>query len=160
MSLNTASAPTESSPPAARPTDRWRELVSALLVERTDSVWVQFFRYGIVGGIAFVVDFGTLWAFTHFVGLHYLLSALVGFVAGLTTNYLLSINFVFSQRKLTSRSREFGLFALVGVIGVGINELVMWLFTDGLGTHYLISKVIATVIVYLWNFTARKKLMF
>jgi putative flippase GtrA len=155
-----ASAPSPSSPPALRIIDRGRELLYALLVGRASSPWVEFFRYGIVGGIAFVVDFGTLWICTQFVGLHYLLSALLGFIGGLTTNYLLSIKFVFSQRKLASRASEFSLFAVVGVVGVGLNELIMWVLTDWVGTHYLLSKIVSTVIVYLWNFSARKKLMF
>ena len=48
---------------------------------------------------------------------------------------------------------------MISLIGLGLTELLMWLFTDGLGLFYLVSKAIAAVIVLLWNFFA-KKLMY
>jgi putative flippase GtrA len=130
------------------------------MLDPTDSVVVQFFRYGFVGGIAFLCDFSTLWWVTSRLGLHYLLSAVLGFSVGLTVNYWLSVRWVFEKRKFSSTSMQFGLFALTGIVGVAINELAMWLLTDGVGWHYLGSKLAATVVVYLWNFSSRKLLIF
>src|SRR5512145_1522077 len=135
-------------------------LVRRWMFEPTDSVIVQFFRYGFVGGIAFVSDFSTLWLVTSRIGLHYLASAALGFTVGLTVNYWLSVRWVFEKRRFSSATMQFGLFALTGIVGVGINHLVMWLLTDGVGWHYLGSKLAATVVVYLWNFSSRKVLIF
>ena len=132
----------------------------ALLLEPTSSGLVQFFRYGLVGGVAFVCDFATLWLVTSWLGVHYLISALFGFCVGLLVNYWLSVRWVFEKTKISSGAVQFGLFALIGVIGVAINELVMWWLTDGVGTHYLASKIAAAILVYLWNFSARKVLIF
>jgi putative flippase GtrA len=55
---------------------------------------------------------------------------------------------------------QFGVFALVGLVGLGLNELIMWALTDGAGLHYMLSKVGATVVIYLWNFFIRKMLLF
>jgi putative flippase GtrA len=131
-----------------------------LLLEPTNVLLVQFFRYGFVGGIAFACDFGTLWGATSLLGLHYLISNIVGFSSGLLVNYWLSVHWVFEQRKFSRNSVQFGLFALVGMVGVGLNELVLWLLTERVGLHYLVSKIAATVLVYLWNFSARKVLIF
>ena len=55
-----------------------------------------------------------------------------------------------------SREAEFMVFVIISLIGLGLTELLMWVFTDGLGLFYLLSKAIAAVIVLLWNFFAKK----
>jgi putative flippase GtrA len=137
-----------------------KQWLSRLFRDKTDSTLIQLFRYGFVGGMAFLVDYGTLYVLTEFLGLHYLLSATIAFVIGLVTNYLLSIAWVFNSRKSGSRWVEFTVFALIGIIGLGLNALVMYLCTDFLGMHYLISKLVSTAIVFFWNFFARKTILF
>ncbi len=140
--------------------DRYRSFAGKYLRDPTDNGWIQLFRYGFVGGTAFLVDFGLLAAFTELAGFNYLVSAALSFIAGLTINYLLSVTWVFASRKLSSRQAEFTLFTVIGVVGLGFNELFMWIFTDGLGWHYLVSKIVTTAVVFLWNFLARRFLLF
>ena len=52
------------------------------------------------------------------------------------------------------------LFALVGIAGVGINQLLMYLMVDGLSLNEMVSKMVAAVLVLMWNFGARKLLLF
>ena len=113
-----------------------------------------------MGGIAFIVDFSLLYALTEYLNLHYLTSATISFVAGLFVNYLLSKIWVFSDSKFSSKKVEFVLFAVIGVVGLAINDLMIWIFSDLLCLWYMLSKVIATVVTYLWNFFARKYLVF
>jgi len=127
---------------------------------KTDNVFIQFFRYGIVGGLAFLVDYGLLYLLSDKCGLHYLLSASIAFIAGLVVNYLLSIFWVFSESKYQDKRKEFAIFAFIGVIGLGLTEGLMWLFTDLTGLHYLLSKLITAALVLLWNFFARKAVLF
>lgn len=120
----------------------------------------QFLRYGVVGGIAFIVDYGTLYALTEFAGLHHLLSAVLAFTAGLLVNYTLSILWVFRGERSWKPAAEFTAFTIIGLIGAGLNELIIWLGTDVAGLHYLLSKLISTALVFFWNFFARKILLF
>lgn len=131
-----------------------------LFTEETDNTFIQLFRYGFVGGAAFLVDYGFLFLLTEVFGIHYLLSATISFILGLITNYLLSVVWVFNNRKLANRWAEFGVFAIIGVIGLGLNALIMYLCTDKIGIHYMLSKIISTVIVFFWNFFARKIILF
>jgi len=121
---------------------------------------VQVFRYGIVSGLSLGVDFGGLWLLTDVVGLHYLVSAVISYGLGMIVNYLLSVAWVFPTRKLKSRTVEFGAFAAIGLAGMGINELVLWLLTDVLRLHYLASRAVSAVIGFLWKFVARKVALF
>jgi putative flippase GtrA len=134
--------------------------VRSTFLDPTDRTSVQFVRAIFVGAAAFSVDVGTLWALTGLGHVHYLVSAACGFVLGLAVNYVLSTGWVFNRRTLDSRTMEFAVFALIGLVGLGLTELLMWLLTDIGGLFYLVSKIVTTVVVYSWNFGARKRLLF
>ncbi len=131
-----------------------------LLVHRTHNTHIQLFRYLIVGLIAFGADFATLYVLTDMMGVHYLISNVFGFIFGLITNYALSVTWVFASRKMDDRRKEFVIFTVIGVIGLLINQLVMWTCTEFLGVYYLYSKVIATGVVFFWNFFGRRHIVF
>ena len=134
--------------------------INTLFVAPTDNWLLQLFRYGFVGGMAFAVDYGTLFVLTHFAGVPYLWSAAVAFVLGLVTNYLISITWVFQHSGKMRLWQEFLFFAIIGIVGLFLNELIMYAGTDILGLHYMVSKLISTGIVFFWNFFARKFLLF
>jgi putative flippase GtrA len=131
-----------------------------LLKDNTDKTHIQMFRYLFVGGAAFIVDFLSLFILTDFFGIYYLISAAIAFILGLIANYFLSISWVFNKRKLESRRIEFGMFAIIGIIGLGFNEIFIWFFTQDLQIYYLISKIFAAIIILFWNFFARKYILF
>ena len=116
-----------------------------------------------ISALAFVVDFGLFALCLYVCGWHYLLANLVGLVAGLVLNYAMSIVWVFTACNRTlekQKTVEFILFALVGIAGVGINQLLMYLMVDGLSLNEMLSKMVAAVLVLMWNFGARKLMLF
>lgn len=148
-------------PTLTRPTDKANtSLFRRLLLESSENTFVQFARYTVVGGVAFAVDFGVLFALTHYAGIYYLTSAAISFTLGLAVNYWLSRTWVFSNRTLANPALEFTVFAAIGVAGLGWNELGMWLLTSKLGLYYLLAKIVTAALVYLWNFGARKYALF
>lgn len=130
------------------------------LTLKTDRLQVQFFRYFLVGGGAFVVDFLLLFLLTEFGHIHYLLSASVAFLAGTAVNYSLSVSWVFNHRSVDNRMHEFVIFSVIGMLGLVFNAALLWLFTELAGLHYLVSKMIAAALILLFNFGARKALLF
>ncbi len=110
--------------------------------------------------LAFAVDVGLLALLTEAAGLHYLVSAGIAFTAGTTVSYALSVTWVFRGRRFSSRAVEYGLFVAVGLVGLGLNEALLWAFTELLALFYLASKVVAAAIIFFWNFGARKLLLF
>lgn len=137
-----------------------KDLIRKAFVSSTDNTLLQLFRYTFVGGFAFIVDFGLLYVLTEFAGFHYLVSATLSFVVGLVVNYLLSKVWVFTQSTYSNKRVEFLLFAVIGVIGLGINNVSIWFLSDVIGLWYMLSKAITTVVTYLWNFFARKYILF
>lgn len=108
--------------------------------------------------MGYSIDFGTLVFLKEIIGFHYLIAATLGFIFGLAAVYVLSTRYVFGESKIKSRSAEFGLFALIGVVGLLLLNALMWIFTDLFLFNYLLSKIIATIFVYVWNFFARRSL--
>lgn len=142
------------------PNQNLAQVVRSRVLSKDDSFIGQLFRYTIVGGFAFVVDFGSLVLLTSVFHVYYLYSAALAFILGLSTNYALSVTWVFSRRTLSSRYAEFVIFAWTGIIGLGLNELIMWLFTDIAHQHYTVSKIVSTFLVFSWNFLSRKFILF
>lgn len=121
---------------------------------------VQFLRYIISGGLAFVCDYATMFLLTEYAGMHYLLSSAFGFAIGLIITYLLSIWWIFDQRRADSRIIEFAAFGVIALTGIGLNLAFMWIFTEMCSIHYLVSKLVTTVLVSVWNFILKKKILF
>lgn len=134
--------------------------LSPALTAKTSSLHTQFLRYFMVGGVAFTADFAALFVLTEFGCLHYLASATIAFLVGVAVNYGLSIAWVFDQRTIGNRVHEFTIFALIGVAGLLFNLALMWFFTEVLRLYYLESKVVAAGMIFLFNFGARKILLF
>ncbi len=134
--------------------------IKSLIFNKSDKTSVQLLKYAFVGGIAYCVDFGSLFFLTEFVKIHYLISAAIAFILGLLTNYALSIFWVFPKRTLANKRTEFFIFSIIGLVGLGLNEVIIWFFTELIHFHYLISKIFSTVVVFFWNFIARKKILF
>lgn len=120
----------------------------------------QFVQYALVGGVAFVFDFVALFLLTERVGLHYLVSASIAFLLGLTTNYLLCIFWIFDYRALKNLAHEFAIFSLIGLAGLLLNGSLIFLLTEFLGLHYLVARAQAAVLILLFNFSLKRFLLF
>lgn len=129
-----------------------------LLIVPTENGLLQFFRYCFVGGVATIVDWGVLYV-TEMLGIHYLLSAVLGFLGGLTCNYFMSKCMVFNGNNAQMNAiQEFLAYAVIGAVGLLITLLLMFIMTEWFQIHFMLSKVIATILVLVWNFIARKML--
>ena len=132
------------------------------------TIFKEFIRYAFIGGIAFLVDVSILYFFKTKVfltlgdmGIY--ISTALGFLAGLIFNYIFSLIFVFESAKEQKKGRNmfsFFLFSLIGLIGLVLTEAGMYAGVDFLNINYLITKIIVAIIVLIWNYVARKILIF
>lgn len=126
----------------------------------------QFLKFGVVGAIAFVIDFGTMVALRELLGFDPIIAAAISFSISVIFNYVASMRYVFTRRDDLSRQKELIVFVTLSVIGLVINELIMWLGQEAFaaagidyanGPYYMGVKILATAVVMLWNFFSRKK---
>lgn len=120
----------------------------------------QFLKFGVVGVLAFLIDYGVLMLLNVGFGVNSVVAAGISFTVSVIFNYLASMRFVFTHRDDLSKTKEFVIFIVLSVIGLGINEVVMWagLQTIG-GSPFAVTatKVVATAVVMVWNFWSRKR---
>ena len=120
----------------------------------------QIARFSVVGFAAFAVDYGVLMLLSQGLGVAPVAAAAVSFTVSVVFNYLASMRFVFTRRDDLSRTRELVTFVILSLVGLGINELLMWAGTAVLGESALavtVTKVVATAVVMVWNFWSRKR---
>lgn len=124
------------------------------------NTYVEIFRYLVSGIIAFGADTFILYTLTEYAGIYYLISSIIGFCVGLLISYILNVIWVFNDRKIVNKKLEFGIFLIISLIGLALNSLFMWLMTSVLILYYIYSKIITTVLVFIWNYIAKKKSLF
>jgi putative flippase GtrA len=116
----------------------------------------QIIKFGFVGFLCFFIDYGIMVFLTEVFGVNYLISSAISFTVSVTVNYILSVTVVFETDKNKNKFKEFVVFVLLSIVGLGINQLVMWFAGEILGIFYMISKIAATAIVMVYNFISRK----
>ena len=116
----------------------------------------QFAKFGVVGVIAFVIDYGLVVLLTELFNVNYLISATISFTVSVIFNYVASMRYVFTHKEGLSRRREFIIFVVLSVIGLLINDALMWVGVDLFSISYLLVKIFATAVVMVWNFVTRK----
>jgi putative flippase GtrA len=132
---------------------------SARLGRRAHAIAREWAKYLAASVAALAVDYTLLVLLTELVGLHYLVSAAIGFSAGLIVTYVLSVTVIFKQRRF-GRTLELGGFVVIGLLGLGLNELLLKGMVEGLGLHYALAKIPAAGISFLFNFAARRLILF
>ena len=116
----------------------------------------QIMKFGVVGIIATIIDFGVMNILYY--GLHQdiLVANTSGFIISLIFNYLASMKYVFAHKEGMSRKREFVIFVVLSVIGLLLNDGIVLALKSGVGLEANIAKVCATALVMVYNFVTRK----
>ncbi|WP_300766324.1 GtrA family protein [uncultured Bifidobacterium sp.] len=131
----------------------------------------QLVKFGLVGVVALVIDMGILNLLVGFFHMHNVLAGSISFLVSLLFNYVASMRYVFTHREDMARWMEMAVFFASAAIGLVINDAIIWMSTFGMNrdamltqhTQYWIrtniGKLIATVVVAVWNFIIRKWLL-
>lgn len=115
----------------------------------------EIIRFVIVGGISFVIDYMGLYILTEYVNINYLISSSISFTIAVIVNYILSVKFVFEKAK--NGYKQLILFIISSIVALFLNQICMWFFVEMITLHYMISKILATIIVTMWNYITKKK---
>ena len=121
---------------------------------------MKIVKYFGVGGIAAIVDITIFFIFAKLVGIHYLLVGTVGFLIATYVNYILSIKHVFESGNRYDRKREIQLVYFVSGVGLFLHQIILYISIDIFYFELMLSKILATGLVFFWNYFSRKYFIF
>lgn len=119
---------------------------------------MQFCRYVLVGGIAFLADFMVFSGVLSLHG-HYILATAGGFLVGVAVNYSLCVYWVWRGTRART-PKDLAIFTLIGIGGLLLTMALMVMLVDFFALDASISKIIVAIIVLFWNFGLRKMFVF
>ena len=122
--------------------------------------WIKLLRYGFSSGLALVVDVGLMLLLAQWLGIHYLVAAAIGFSTGCLVTWILSITFVFNDQSKRATGQNLLLFVLVGVLGLGLNHIILYIGVDLLQSGLLLAKGFSAIVVFWFNFFLRGAYVF
>jgi len=120
----------------------------------------EYYKYCIVGVFITGLDFLMLAFQVEICKVYYLLAACISYMIAASLHYVLSAKYVFTKSQTQKSLKAFGIFALLGAIGLGLFEGLMFYFVDFLKIYYLFAKIFATGIIFSFNFASRKLFLF
>ena len=123
---------------------------------KNNKLFRQIFKFLIVGGLAFIVDYVILIFSKEILKLPILVSSGLAFSLSVVFNYILSVKWVFDVNEKNSKKKNFVIFIVLSIIGLFITEIIMEVGCNYFKVYYLIVKIIATAIVMIFNFITRK----
>jgi putative flippase GtrA len=112
---------------------------------------LKFIKFCAVGFSGMVIDFGTTWLLKERARVNKYIANSAGFVLAATSNYIWNRLWTF-QSENNQIAFEYLSFIIISVIGLGINNLVIFIFSDKLKFNFYFSKLIAIGVVTIWNF--------
>lgn len=118
----------------------------------------QIINFGIVGVISFIIDYSIFWILSEKLHVYYLIANACSFTCSVIINYILNLKYVFSSSG-SNKKREFVMYIILNIIGLGINQIVMKICVAFLNIVALGAKIIATGVVMVYNFISRKILI-
>lgn len=113
---------------------------------------LKFIKFGVVGCSGMIVDFGVTYLLKEKAKLNKFLSNSAGFVLAATNNYIWNRLWTFHSKN-EDIPVEYLSFFIISLIGLGINNLTIYLLADRLKWNFYFSKICATAVVMVWNFT-------
>ncbi|EGX67350.1 GtrA family protein [Collinsella tanakaei] len=119
----------------------------------------QFGKFAIVGLTSLAVDYALLMFLVEACEADLFFSTTVSFIVSVIISYVLSMRYVFDHREGMSRKREFTIFAILSAVGLGLNDLYMFVGVTMLNIGYQAMKLISTFLVTWYNFFSRKKFL-
>ena len=115
----------------------------------------QFIKFGLVGVLSTIIDWGIFYLLNLFFGVYYLLAKVISFSVAVINSYIWNRNWTFRSQD-TGKTKEFTKFLIVALVGLGINVLIMFIVVDHLHWRKIFGLIFSTGFVTIWNFLANK----
>lgn len=107
---------------------------------------MRVLRFLISGGIGLTVNLGIFRAL-YVLGVPYLVGSIVAFLVALFVGFVLQKYWTFEERTLKYARKQLILYSMLALCNLTVNTLVVYLFIEYAGVHYLVAQAIAAGLV-------------
>ena len=114
---------------------------------------IKLIKFIVVGFSGLIIDFGITFLCKEKVLLNKYISNSIGFTIAASSNYVFNRIWTFSSNN-PEVLIEFSSFFFVSIIGLLINNSILWLIHNKMGINFYLAKFGAILITTLWNFFA------
>ena len=121
---------------------------------------ITLWKYAIGSTISYLINLAIVIVMTDLFEVHYLLSSIAGYASIVITSYIFSVTWIFTERKIASRGKEFVAFTLITIFAMLMNLVSMWFFTGYLLWHYVVSNVVTNFLATFWGYVPKKLFLF
>lgn len=118
----------------------------------------EMFRFAISGGVCILIEYGCMIVLKEAFQAHYLIAAGAGFLLSVAFNYLLCVRWVFTDTRSAGRKAQ-ALFLITSLVGLAINQFLMWMLVDVFALYYIFAKIISSAVVMVWNYIAKRRVL-
>lgn len=118
-----------------------------------EEIVVKFIKFSLVGTSGLFIDYGITYVLKEKAHFQKYIANSLGFVSAVCTNYILNRIWTF-QSQNPAVAVEYTKFFVISIIGLGINNLVLFIFHGIFKKNFYLSKLIAIGVTTFWNFTA------
>jgi putative flippase GtrA len=122
---------------------------------RRPANWLQLVRFGIVGGIGFVVNVAVYALFVHSVGVDYRLANVVAWLVAVANNFVLNRHWTFDARDGRAHAQAIR-FLIVSLIAEACSLLLLTLFVQAAGIAKVPAQALAVAASMPLNFLGNK----
>jgi putative flippase GtrA len=119
----------------------------------------NLFRYCIVGACGTLIDIVSLFLLREFIHIDLYVAVTISFVLAATSNFYFNKIWTFKDRS-PRIFRQYALFMGISCIGLCLTLGGMWLFVSVLGIWYILSKLIVSGLVMIFNFLSNLLITF
>ncbi|MBQ8556896.1 MAG: GtrA family protein [Clostridia bacterium] len=129
---------------------------------------IEVLKFALTGGVCFLIEYAALVVLKEWLRVDVLIATPIAFLISVIVNYLMCVRWVFPGAKDGSRRAQVG-FVITSGLGLVINWALMALLTALFGQDvvlltmmglsvkvYMVNKVIATLVVMVWNYFTKR----
>jgi putative flippase GtrA len=122
---------------------------------RRPANWLQLVRFGMVGGVGFVVNLVVYTLFVHAVGVDYRVASIVAWLVAVLNNFVLNRHWTFDAAGDRAH-RQAIRFLLVSLAAEALSLLLLTLFVQGAGIAKVPAQALAVAGAMPLNFLGNK----
>ena len=113
----------------------------------------KFIKFSAVGFSGLIIDFGITFFCKEKILLNKYVANTIGFIIAASSNYIFNRIWTFSSNNHEILI-EFSTFLTISIIGLLINNSILWIAINKMKNNFYFSKMIAIGITTIWNFFA------